>query len=77
MPTATAAPSAPAPPAALSQFNLVHNRTNTASLKWDFAAARGRPTSNLPDKKFHYLRTVIITAAVYWGFISELRTSLY
>ena len=28
---------------------------------------------NLPDKEFRYLRTVIVTAAVYWGFISMLR----
>ena len=28
---------------------------------------------NLPDKEFRYLRTVIVTAAVYWGFSSELR----
>ena len=25
---------------------------------------------NLPDKEFRYLRTVIVTAAVYWGFTS-------
>ncbi len=29
----------------------------------------------LPDKEFRYLRTVIVTAAVYWGFDHELRTS--
>ena len=28
---------------------------------------------NLPDKKFHYLKTVIITADIHWGFSSELR----
>ncbi len=28
---------------------------------------------NLPDKEFRYLRTVIVTAAVYRGFKSELR----
>ena len=28
---------------------------------------------NLPDKEFRYLRTVIVTAAVYWGFPSKLR----
>ena len=28
---------------------------------------------NLPDKEFRYLRTVIVTAAVYWGFSSTLR----
>ena len=27
---------------------------------------------NLPDKEFRYLRTVIVTAAVYWGFDQEL-----
>ena len=27
---------------------------------------------NLPDKEFRYLRTVIVTAAVYWGFDSGL-----
>ena len=27
---------------------------------------------NLPDKGFRYLRTVIVTAAVYWGFDSML-----
>ena len=27
---------------------------------------------NLPDKEFRYLRTVIVTAAVYWGFNSML-----
>ena len=27
---------------------------------------------NLPDKEFRYLRTVIVTAAVYLGFNSEL-----
>ena len=29
---------------------------------------------NLPDKGFRYLRTVIVTAAVYRGFSSELHT---
>ena len=27
---------------------------------------------NLPDKEFRYLRTVIVTAAVHWGFSSML-----
>ena len=30
---------------------------------------------NLPDKEFRYLRTVIVTAAVHWGFSSKLRLS--
>ena len=29
-----------------------------------------RAGQNLPDKEFRYLRTVIVTAAVYWGFNS-------
>ena len=37
-----------------------------------YAIRAGR---NLPDKEFRYLRTVIVTAAVYRGFISELRRS--
>ena len=35
-----------------------------------YAIRAGR---NLPDKEFRYLRTVIVTAAVYWGFDSTLR----
>ena len=31
-----------------------------------------RAGQNLPDKEFRYLRTVIVTAAVYWGFNSKL-----
>src|SRR3954447_4432465 len=31
-----------------------------------------RAGRNLPDKEFRYLRTVIVTAAVYWGFGSVL-----
>ena len=31
-----------------------------------------RAGQNLPDKEFRYLRTVIVTAAVYWGFGSLL-----
>ena len=34
-----------------------------------YAIRAGR---NLPDKEFRYLRTVIVTAAVYRGFSSEL-----
>src|SRR5665647_2458291 len=32
-----------------------------------------RAGRNLPDKEFRYLRTVIVTAAVYWGLSSHLR----
>ena len=35
-----------------------------------------RAGRNLPDKEFRYLRTVIVTAAVYWGFNSKLRLPL-
>ena len=35
-----------------------------------YAIRAGR---NLPDKEFRYLRTVIVTAAVHWGFGSRLR----
>jgi hypothetical protein len=35
-----------------------------------YAIRAGR---NLPDKEFRYLRTVIVTAAVYWGLDSKLR----
>jgi hypothetical protein len=31
-----------------------------------------RAGRNLPDKEFRYLRTVIVTAAVHWGFGSKL-----
>jgi hypothetical protein len=41
------------------------------STRYTFRAGR-----NLPDKEFRYLRTVIVTAAVHRGFISELRRSL-
>ncbi len=35
-----------------------------------YAIRAGR---NLPDKEFRYLRTVIVTAAINWGFGSRLR----
>ena len=40
--------------------------------RYTFRAGR-----NLPDKEFRYLRTVIVTAAVHWGFNSNLRISTY
>ena len=48
--------------------------TDSLSLLWRqcpdrYAIRAGR---NLPDKEFRYLRTVIVTAAVYRGFDSEL-----
>ena len=38
-----------------------------------YAIRAGR---NLPDKEFRYLRTVIVTAAVYWGFGSRLHLTV-
>ncbi len=38
-----------------------------------YAIRAGR---NLPDKEFRYLRTVIVTAAVYWGLDSKLWTEV-
>ena len=34
-----------------------------------------RAGQNLPDEEFRYLRTVIVTAAVYWGLSSKLRVT--
>jgi hypothetical protein len=39
------------------------------SIRYAFRAGR-----NLPDKEFRYLRTVIVTAAVHWGFSSMLHS---
>ena len=36
-----------------------------------------RAGQNLPDKEFRYLRTVIVTAAVHWGFSSLLLFRLH
>ena len=53
---------------------FTHNAISPGSL------SRQRPSRysiragrNLPDKEFRYLRTVIVTAAVYRGFDQELR----
>src|SRR5690606_35112386 len=43
-------------------------RSRQCSTRYTIRAGR-----NLPDKEFRYLRTVIVTAAVYWGFGRELR----
>ncbi len=48
----------------ISPSPLLRQRPN----RYAFRAGR-----NLPDKEFRYLRTVIVTAAVYWGFDSKLR----
>ena len=57
----------------LSVFLRVHGIFTATSIRQcgdRYAIRAGR---NLPDKEFRYLRTVIVTAAVYWGFNSELR----
>lgn len=50
----------------ISPGALLRQRSN------HYAFRAGR---NLPDKEFRYLRTVIVTAAVYWGLNSELRVA--
>ena len=49
-----------------SAISLSHSPRQRSSR---YAIHAGR---NLPDKEFRYLRTVIVTAAVYWGFPSKL-----
>ena len=55
-------------------FTLSANSLSPCLRQWGsrYAIRAGR---NLPDKEFRYLRTVIVTAAVYRGFNSELRRS--
>ena len=50
----------------ISPGALLRQRSN------HYAFRAGR---NLPDKEFRYLRTVIVTAAVYWGLNSKLRVT--
>jgi hypothetical protein len=45
-------------------------RPSLRQLSDRYAIRAGR---NLPDKEFRYLRTVIVTAAIHWGFDSQLR----
>ena len=53
-------------------FTAISTSLSLGSRQWGqrYAIRAGR---NLPDKEFRYLRTVIVTAAVYWGFDQELR----
>ena len=53
-------------------FTAISNslRTTPRQRPSRYAIRAGR---NLPDKEFRYLRTVIVTAAVYRGFGSPLR----
>ena len=60
----------------LLQLTSIFTRTSISPGLWlrqwesRYAIRAGR---NLPDKEFRYLRTVIVTAAVYRGLGSELR----
>ena len=60
----------------LLQLTSIFTRTSISPGLWlrqwasRYAIRAGR---NLPDKEFRYLRTVIVTAAVYWGLGSKLR----
>ena len=47
-------------------FNFTGCIVETVPNHYAFRAGR-----NLPDKEFRYLRTVIVTAAVYWGLSSS------
>ena len=49
-------------------FNFAGYVVETAPNRYAIRAGQ-----NLPDKEFRYLRTVIVTAAVYRGFNSDLR----
>ncbi len=51
-----------------SDFNFTESRVETAP-----PSLRHSCRSELTDKEFRYLRTVIVTAAVYRGFDQELR----
>jgi hypothetical protein len=62
----------------LQVVRIFTNITISPSLSLRQCASRYtiRAGRNLPDKEFRYLRTVIVTAAVYWGFNSKLRTEI-
>jgi hypothetical protein len=49
--------------------NAISPGPSLRQFPYDYSIRAGR---NLPDKEFRYLRTVIVTAAVYWGFSSKL-----
>ena len=62
----------------LPQLTSIFTRTSISPGLW--LRQRGsryaiRAGQNLPDKEFRYLRTVIVTAAVHWGFGSKLRVT--
>ena len=48
--------------------NALSPRPSLRQCPHDYSIRAGQ---NLPDKEFRYLRTVIVTAAVHWGFSSH------
>ena len=58
------------PPILYVQHRIPASSWSKAPWGLHYAFRAGR---NLPDKEFRYLRTVIVTAAVYWGLNSGLR----
>ena len=48
--------------------NALSPSSSSRQYPYDYSIRAGQ---NLPDKEFRYLRTVIVTAAVHWGFSSH------
>ena len=67
-PAAPALGTGPSGGPGLSQFDLVHDRTGTGSLKWDFAVERGRPASALPlwVADMDHATAPCVTSALLW-----------
>ena len=51
--------------------NALSPSSSSRQYPYDYSIRAGQ---NLPDKEFRYLRTVIVTAAVHWGFSSRLKS---
>jgi hypothetical protein len=52
--------------------NALSPSSSSRQYPYDYSIRAGQ---NLPDKEFRYLRTVIVTAAVHWGFSSLRNTN--
>ena len=48
--------------------NALSPSSSSRQYPYDYAIRAGQ---NLPDKEFRYLRTLIVRAAVHWGFSSS------
>ena len=57
----------------MNEKGLVANLLWLPETEYPVRDKNKRAGQNLPDKEFRYLRTVIVTAAVHWGFSSKLR----